>query len=322
MSGATSPQGEHGGWSSIPEPLRNRTQWIVTQDKKPVKPETGWNNVENQFSFRRAHPLAEQHGGEPAFVLHADDPYVVIDLDDVGPDDPTKVSEETGEIVKRLHTYTEASRSGTGLHLVCEGTQLPDRSVKGDLHDRGSIEVYDGGQYIVLTGNQIGPYDTIQDGHRAGENDEDVLSEIQREYLPTRSEAVETVTRESEFDLQSVSRDSVSVHVEDIRQTIEEYAKDGRSEAQRALDRWDSPAGSDYRFPSASEADMALVADLAFWCREDAQLMDDCFRTSNRMREKWDEVHYADRRTYGDGTIQTAIRTNYNTFSGHYVQHR
>jgi primase-polymerase (primpol)-like protein len=39
---------------------------------------------------------------------------------------------------------------------------------------------------------------------------------------------------------------------------------------------------------------MALVADLAFWCKEDANLMDDWFRASHRMRSKWDEVHYAD----------------------------
>jgi primase-polymerase (primpol)-like protein len=129
----------------------------VTRDKKPIKPETGWNDSENQFSFRRAKRLAEQYGGEPAYVLHADDPYVVIDLDDVGPEEPTKVSEEAGEIVQRLGTYTEASRSGTGLHLICEGTQLPDRSVKGNLSDRGSIEVYDAGQYVVLTGNRSVP---------------------------------------------------------------------------------------------------------------------------------------------------------------------
>lgn len=129
------------------------------------------------------------------------------------------------------------------------------------------------------------------------------------------------MTTQSQFDLRSVSRDSVSVRAEDVRRTLEEYAKGGHPEAQRALDRWDSPAGSDCGFPSVSEADMALVADLAFWCREDGPLIDDCFRASNRMREKWDEVHYADGRTYGDGTIQTAVRTNYDTFSGHYVQH-
>jgi putative DNA primase/helicase len=253
--------------------------------------------------------------------LHPDDPYVVIDLDDVGPDDPTKVTEEAGEIVQRLNTYTEASRSKTGLHLVCEGTRLPDRCETGGLRDGGLIEVFDANHYVVLTGNRIDPYDTIKDGHNIGPNDEDVLVDLQREYLPTRSNAVEADT-ESSFDLESVSSDSTSVRVEDVRRTLEEYSKGGSSKAQRALDRWDSLAGSDCGFPSASEADLAFVSDLAFWCREDAQLMDDCFRASNRMREKWDEVRYADGRTYGEGTIQTAVRTNYATFDGHYVQHR
>lgn len=71
----------------------------MTRDKKPINPETGWNDSGNQFSFQRARLLAEQYGGEPAYVLHADDPHVVIDLNDVGPEEPTKVFGEAGEIV-------------------------------------------------------------------------------------------------------------------------------------------------------------------------------------------------------------------------------
>ncbi|MFB6234919.1 MAG: hypothetical protein ABEH81_00720 [Halopenitus sp.] len=318
----TTPQGKHGGWSSIPTPLRNRSQWIVTWDKKPVKPSTGWDDPDKQFAFGRARHLAKQRRGELAYVLQADDPFAVVDLDDVGPEDPTKVSNEANDIMQRLSTYTEASQSGTGLHLVCEGTRLPDRSAKGDLNDRGSIEIYDGGQYIVLTGDQVGPYETIQDGHQVGDEDEDALSKLQREYLPSQSNSVETQAQEAKFNLESVSRDSTGVRVEDVRRTLEEYAKQKRRWAQRALDLWDSPANSDYGYSSASEADMALVSNLAFLCREDARLMDDCFRASNRMRKKWNEVRYADGRTYGQGTIQTAIRTNYQKFDGHYVQHR
>lgn len=321
MSGATDPQGEHSRWFLIPKSLRNRQQWIVTRDKKPIKPETGWNDSDNQFSFQRARRLAEQYAGEPAYVLCADDPYIVIDMDDIGPPEPTRVSEESAGIVERLDTYTEASRSNTGLHLILEGTRLPGRCESSDLVERGRIEMFDANHYVILTGNQIDPFGTIRDGHNIGPDNEDVLAELQRMYLPKRSQPVQT-EQESSFDLEKVSRSSASVQVEDIRRTLEEYAKDGRSEAQRALNRWDSPAGSDCGFPSASEADMAFVADLAFWCREDAGLMDSCFRASNRMREKWDEVHYADGRTYGDGTIQKAVRTNYDTFDGHYVKHR
>lgn len=319
MPTSTNSTREHGWGESIPSSLCDRPQWVVTHNKKPIR--EGWNNSENQFSFQQARRMAEHRNGEPAYVLQGNDPFVVIDLDDIGPAVPTTVSEEASKIVQQFETYTEASRSDTGLHLVCEGTRLPDRGKKGNLHDQGSIEVFDENQYVVLTGNHIEPYDTIRDGHAIGDKDRDVLVNLQREYLPVRSGTVETEGDRSSFDLETVSSNSVNVTVDDIRRTIKAYAKDGRPEAKRALKRWNSPAGSSCGFPSASEADLGFVADLAFWCRGDANLIDDCFQASNRMREKWHQICYSDGRTYGEGTIQTAVRSNYDTFSGHYVQH-
>jgi len=56
-----------------------------------------------------------------------------------------------------------------------------------------------------------------------------------------------------------------------------------------------------------SAADYNLCESLAWWTRKNAAWMDDIFRKSPRMREKWDEVHYSDGRTYGEGTIDAAI---------------
>ena len=306
-------------FTNIPDPLKERSQWIITKNSRPVNPIWGWNTSQHQFE--QACRLAIEHDGELAYVLTNDDPYVVIDLDDVGTDGPATMSEEACGIARRLNTYTEVSRSGTGLHLICEGTRLPDRKIEGEMHDRGSIEVYDSSQYIVITGDQVGSYDKIRDGDGTDSDwTENALINLQQEYLPKRSEPNDSPAESSEFDLGSASRDSIDVGAKDIRRTLEEYAKGNSAEAQRALDRWNSHSSSSREFLSPSELDMAFVADLAFWCQEDAQLIDECFRSSNRMREKWDEVHYSDGRTYGDGTIQTAIRTNYDTFSGHYVR--
>ena len=71
---------------------------------------------------------------------------------------------------------------------------------------------------------------------------------------------------------------------------------------------------------------MAFVKQLYYWCKGDQQLMDECFRTSGRygMRDqptpKWDEVHYANGDTYGEGTIREVCRTNSHTFDGRYVK--
>jgi primase-polymerase (primpol)-like protein len=46
---------------------------------------------------------------------------------------------------------------------------------------------------------------------------------------------------------------------------------------------------------------------LAFWSGGDQRQMDRLFRQSGLLREKWDEVHFADGSTYGEKTIERAI---------------
>ncbi|KAA0249821.1 MAG: hypothetical protein EDX89_23530 [Acidobacteria bacterium] len=60
-------------------------------------------------------------------------------------------------------------------------------------------------------------------------------------------------------------------------------------------------------YPSQSEADLALCSMLAFWTQKDAAQIDSLFRQSGLFREKWDERHYGDGRTYGQETIARAV---------------
>ena len=68
-------------------------------------------------------------------------------------------------------------------------------------------------------------------------------------------------------------------------------------------------------YPSQSEADLGLCGILAFWTGRDAQQIDRLFRTSGLVRPKWDEVHYADRRTYGEATVARAIANTHSVWS-------
>jgi len=52
---------------------------------------------------------------------------------------------------------------------------------------------------------------------------------------------------------------------------------------------------------------MALCCLLAFWTGGDHQQIDRLFRQSGLLRDKWDEVHYADGSTYGEKTIERAV---------------
>ena len=73
--------------------------------------------------------------------------------------------------------------------------------------------------------------------------------------------------------------------------------------------------GEPGQYKSASEADQALCSLLAFWCSKDADRMDALFRQSGLMRKKWDDRHYSDGRTYGQGCIETAIRNCAEVYS-------
>ena len=61
-------------------------------------------------------------------------------------------------------------------------------------------------------------------------------------------------------------------------------------------------------YPSQSEADLALCSCLAFWTSGDPGRVDQLFRQSGLYRAKWDHRHYADGRTYGQATIERALR--------------
>ena len=61
-------------------------------------------------------------------------------------------------------------------------------------------------------------------------------------------------------------------------------------------------------YDSQSDADMALVSMLAFWCGNVEEQIDRIFRTSGLMREKWDRR--TGDSTYGQITIRNAVASN------------
>ena len=70
-------------------------------------------------------------------------------------------------------------------------------------------------------------------------------------------------------------------------------------------------------YPTHSEADMALCDHLAFWCGPDPVRIDRLFRRSELYRDKWDQRHSADGRTYGEMTISKALaRGQFYTSTG------
>jgi putative DNA primase/helicase len=305
----------NGKWQSIPDDIRNFDQWIVTKNKKPIRPVKGWQKKSNQFAFDEAREEAVKTDAELGFTLSERDPFAVIDLDDVGV--PSTHTKEVTEIIERLATYTEVSRSGSGLHIICRDGVLPGYKHDGPLNQRGSIEVYDSNQQIVLTADQLEERSTITEGGR-------FFRELQQEYLP-EDDGTDASAAEADESGQTVSIETQSKAggnesgptVDQIKRTIDAWADDGSDAARRAKVLWESLGSGTYESPS--EADLAFASDLAFWCREDARLMYRCIRRSNRYRQKWDETHHSDGSTYAEMTIERAIDTNIDEFTGRYV---
>ena len=68
--------------------------------------------------------------------------YFGVDLDHVLDD-----VDFCDEFVETLQSYTEISKSGGGIHIICKGS-LPDGARR-----RGNVEMYQNGRYFICTGN-------------------------------------------------------------------------------------------------------------------------------------------------------------------------
>jgi hypothetical protein len=181
------------------------------------------------------------------------------------------VTAEIAPLVQELNTYTEISPSGKGLRAIANSAYgLPPNGRKN-----GKIEVYDSGQFLSITGH----------------------------IIPNASKKIKTRTNEIKKIHEEVWGNKQPT--DDKIQKILDLAFNSRSgyKIRRLFD-------GDYDHESQSEADLALCNHLAYYSNNDFVAIDDAFRQSKLMRNKWDEKHYSDGRTYGMATIQKAIENN------------
>ena len=75
---------------------------------------------------------------------------------------------------------------------------------------------------------------------------------------------------------------------------------------------------SEAGYDSQSEADLALANKLCFYLGKDPEAIDEAFRSSGLLRDKWDEEHYSNGETYGQQTITKAINGTAKLWSKDY----
>jgi primase-polymerase (primpol)-like protein len=144
-------------FGAIPGEMRETNAWLLSDPSKvPRSPLTGGtvNAAAAGVGWPFAVVLAAlPPGWLPGFVLPGG--LVCVDIDGcIRPDG--SLSPPAARIVAALDSYTEVSRSGCGLHVFAWGT-LPSNlpGGRGQI-DGQSIEVYERGRYIAMTGDLWG----------------------------------------------------------------------------------------------------------------------------------------------------------------------
>jgi hypothetical protein len=302
--------------ATIPEELRARPQWVAwwsvagqgsvlrlpnggatkplnaqrKPHKLPIDPRKGalasstnpktWGTFQQAFDAMRQWSLTGV-----GFVFSDADVYAGVDIDDCRNADTGEIAEWGRQIIRALDSYTEASPSGTGVHIIVRG-ELPTGRGNQKALNGGKVEMFSRARYFTFTGNHVDgtPY----------------------EIFDRRTELVTLHSRlfASRKPLASAQRSIVEFPLapDDGLITKARQANNG-AKFERL---WNGQWKGDY--PSQSEADLALCCQLAFWTGKDRARMDSLFRGSGMMREKWL------RPDYREGTISKAIAATGDTW--------
>jgi putative DNA primase/helicase len=304
--------------AKLPEPLEELMclpQWVgwrYVQErgseklkKPPIDPQTGkkadktdpdtWGTYEQAVAAVRQYDL-EGVG----FAVSEDDPYCFVDLDNCIEDG--EIKPWALKIVERLDSYTEISPSGTGLRVWIRGTK-PGSRCKRKYHD-GKVEIYDARQFSTVTGRVLRDR-PIRSAH----------AELEALYWELWAE------RTGEPQRAAVTRRAASGEFCDDDESLLQKARNAKRTGAvfaRLYDHGDRSVLDDSSDKSHSGADIALCGMLAYWTGKDRARMDRLFRGSALMSGKWDEIHHGDGRTYGQGTMDEAIKNCTNVYDPNY----
>lgn len=293
-------------FSNLPERMKSYHNWVIwrleqTKDKKdtkiPYSVKGGYASVSDPAtwaSYAEAVNAYQQGGFSGIGFVFTGTPFVAIDIDDCLNPATNELTAEAQDTVKVLHTYTEISQSGTGLHLVMEG-HLPDGRRKNH-----PFEMYGNGsnRYFAMTGNIWGNIQDISD-------DQIAIDFIHQTYIQSADSSKEKKSNTSRSKPVTNASSPVLPDEKILKKAFS--AKNGDKFARL----WAGDT-SDYENDD-SRADFALCGMLAFWCNRDFHTIDRLFRQSKLMRPKWDEKRGSS--TYGEITIQKVIDNCHEGYS-------
>ncbi|MFR6290248.1 MAG: phage/plasmid primase, P4 family [Peptococcaceae bacterium] len=275
----------------IPEELRQLKQWVCWNGiadptrpgkikKIPVNARTGGNaqsnNPDTWCDYDTAVQASCQYSGIGFMFANG---YFGIDIDDAEEDIRQFRSGDNDNIVAEfiysLESYAEYSQSGKGIHIICKGI-LPEGGRR-----KGKVEMYQDGRFFIMTGKPAAEYAGITECTEA-------IKPLHAKYIGTNAPAGYQAAEVQPLDL-------------DEQQIIEIALKSKQGQAFQTLFHgfWQG------LYKSQSDADLAFCNMLAFWCGKDMVKMDNIFRKSGLMRDKWNRKTGGS--TYGQITLNKAV---------------
>lgn len=148
---------------AIWQELASLKQWVAWEEntKRPLDPRTlkGFKDLTPDILAI----LEDVKGDRVGFYAFADDPYILLDLDDVRDPATGKIVDWAMALVRLLDSYTEISPSGTGLHIIIRCHGKPSEGYIIRKAGGAKIEIRCNTQYITITGDLIHGIDGIKE---------------------------------------------------------------------------------------------------------------------------------------------------------------
>jgi len=223
--------------------------------------------------FEQAVRYAQEKRLPGAGFVFTGSPFAGVDLDSCRDPETGRLEEWAREIAAKLHSYTEASPSGTGVKVFVRGALPPGRRRKG------RIEMYDSGRFFAVTGHRLpdAPTGVME---RTKE-----LAALHRHVFgspPAKPQHSRPADLPGGADLDDV-------------ELIRRAASAANGEKFARLWAGDTSGYADGGNAGHSEADLALCSLLAFWAGPDEERIDRLFRHSGLYRPKWERDDYRSR---------------------------
>ena len=215
-------------------------------------------------------------------------PYVLLDLDGIDKEVEDLKNGVASQRIKDLikltkNCYIEISQSGHGLHFIFEGKKTTTIS------HTTNYELYDNNRWLALTGNYLHMPSQLP------QLDENDMKQLEQ-YL-----FKDELQKKAKMS-QNVDKSTTKGNNLELDQIINKIKNSKQADNFNQL--WENEDGE-----NPSSGDQALANILIWWTNHDIDKADQLFRKSKRMRDKWDEVHSTDGRTYGQLTLENADQT-------------